>query len=138
MSVDYYRTGSKQRRAVINRARHYVGQVSYRFRAEDCHWPKSTNCYLFLHHVMSECGLAVADTLAGLEAGGEGLQPHEDYAEGGDIVFTNGLGHGHCGLLTGEETVIHASFAAGTVVEQLYRDFFRVAGRLRGFRRVIF
>ena len=129
-------------------ARKWLGLSRYTFLEEDCCPPLIVNCYNFVHWVYAQCGIFVPKSLAdqlyvGMPIIFSGLW------QDGDLIF-RGESHwgayydndrakegvGHVGILTSDQTVIHASWKDGTVVEETLEKFFASGSKNSRFRGV--
>jgi cell wall-associated NlpC family hydrolase len=136
----------KQWAIVIARARHLIGQATYRLDAGLDEAPRVVNCLTLVALAYQPIGIELASTTLEGQLAAGGVVEFSQLTPG-DLIFTGGYqayfehpdygGIGHVGLFTERGTVIHATKRRGRcgVIEDdlapyLAEGGFRVACRI--------
>ena len=118
---------------IIRTARLCVGNARYCFCSEHSRGLDIVNCHMFIQALFGNHGVVLPSSFYRLLRGS--VVVFRDRYEPGHLLLTRALwggiclpgkgicGGGHVGLITDCETVIHASFRHGTVVEEPLAPF---------------
>lgn len=136
----------------VSVARKCIGISRYAFLEENAHPPNVVNCYIFVGWVYTQCGIVLPETLAGQLYAGAPIE-FSNTLKDGDLIFRGDShwgayydddraveGVGHVGILTAAQTVIHASWKQGTVIEEIVEKFLANGSnnsRFRGMYRIM-
>lgn len=123
-------------------ARSVVGKARYLFHADISMAPGIVRCSTFTSWAFGILGIELGARSVQQWEGGNMVNVSE--AKAGDLIFSAGHknyfikgpqrnGIGHVGLVTSQNTVIHASWAERTVIE----TEFKITHRFRGIRRYL-
>ena len=127
---------------IIKIARSQIGIAEYQLDARPSQAPKIVNCSAFTKWLLAQRGCWIPQYA--IEQREHGQTVHKNELKEGDLVFTGGrfgFYHdveedkvSHVGIVTAQDTVIHAERKAGGVVEIPLEIFF-AKKRFRGARR---
>lgn len=142
--------GMNTEELVVRAARELVGKAKYAYLFENCSPPLKVNCSVFVWWVFAQCKIVMPEMslqlLHDLLYWGKPADACD--LRKGHLIFTVGRrekyrdddraigGVGHVGISTGDETVVHASYTRGIVVEESIALFLGGVKRFRGCYRV--
>lgn len=132
----------KLRESITATARQCRGETHYAYLSEDCILtgpiPRRVNCFMFTYEIFRRCGIFLPKPLPHQQNFGEPTEPALRRA--GDLVFTDGRGFGHVGIVTegDRDTVLHACWLRKTVVEDPFNEFIARTGSLRCVTDILF
>lgn len=117
---------------IITKARALLGKARYCFWSEKCKPPYTVNCVMLVRCTLDEVGVWEGDEQGAPPANNKLLQNLQRRGklvakpQPGDLIFVgHKTDHEHVGIITSEETVIHACWRRETVVEDELRCFWK-------------
>lgn len=130
---------------IIELARQYVGFSRYKLGARQHQAPQIFDCSSFTKWLHGQLGIKLPRR--SIQQFEFGIPIRPNYLRAGDLIFTTGKHHswyrhdpkvniGHVGIISGENTVIHAAGSKQGVIETHLAHFLEEQS-FRGIRRII-